>query len=74
MMVRNNENTEFTLDAKAEEMLPKVFDKMYLKRSDTFGNAREVRNLFDLAVKRHRLRNATDDVLTYADIVSEDAT
>ena len=51
MLLRNNERTEFTLDAKAEEMLPKVFDKMYLKRSDTFGNAREVRNLFDLAVK-----------------------
>ena len=74
MLSRNSENTEFTLDAKAEEMLPKVFDKMYLKRSDTFGNAREVRNLFDLTVKRHRLRNATDDVLTYADIVGEDAT
>lgn len=74
MLLRNNERTEFTLDAKAEEMLPKVFDKMYLKRSDTFGNAREVRNLFDLAVKRHRLRNAPDDVLTYADIVGEDAT
>lgn len=74
MLLRNNERTEFTLDAKAEEMLPKVFDKMYLKRSDTFGNAREVRNLFDLAVKRQRLRNATDDVLTYADIVGEDAT
>lgn len=74
MLLRNNERTEFTLDAKAEEMLPKVFDKMYLKRNDTFGNAREVRNLFDLAVKRQRLRNATDDVLTYADIVGEDAT
>ena len=74
MLLRNNEKTEFTLDAKAEEMLPKVFDKMYLKRSDTFGNAREVRNLFDLVVKRHRLRGATDDVLTYADIVGEDAT
>lgn len=74
MLSRNSENTEFTLDSKAEEMLPKIFDKMYLKRSETFGNAREVRNLFDLAVKRHRLRNATDDVLTYADIVGEDAT
>ena len=74
MLAHNGENTEFTLDAKAEEMLPKVFDKMYLKRSDTFGNAREVRNLFDLTVKRHRLRGAEDDVLSYADIVGEDAT
>ena len=74
MLSRNDENTEFTLDAKAEEMLPKVFDKMYLKRGDTFGNAREVRNLFDLAVKHHRLHDADNDILTYADIVGEDAT
>ena len=74
MLERNSERTIFTLDLKAEEMLPKVFDRMYLKRSDTFGNAREVRNLFDLAVKRHRLREATDDVLIYADIVGEEAT
>ena len=70
----NDEPTVFTLDAKAEEMLPKVCDRMYLKRSDTFGNAREVRNLFDLAVKRHRLREAKDDVLSYADLVGEEAT
>lgn len=74
MLTNNSERCEFTLDGKAEEMLPKVFDRMYLKRSDTFGNAREVRNLFDLAVKRHRLRGATDDVLSYADIAGEDAT
>ena len=74
MLTRNAERTEFSLDRKAEEMLPKVFDRMYLKRSETFGNAREVRNLFDLAVKRHRLRNAADNVFSYADIVGEDAT
>lgn len=74
MLTNNNENTEFTLDAKAQEMLPKIFDKMYLKRSDTFGNAREVRNLFDLAVKRHRMRGAEDSQFSYADIVGEDAT
>ncbi|MGN0190779.1 MAG: AAA family ATPase, partial [Candidatus Cryptobacteroides sp.] len=56
MLSSNTENTVFTLDAKAEEMLPKVFDRMYLKRTETFGNAREVRNLFDLAVKRHNNR------------------
>ena len=73
MMADNDEGTVFTLDPKAEEMLPKVFDRMYLKRSDTFGNAREVRNLFDDAVKRHRARKAEDDTLSYADIVGEDA-
>ena len=73
-LTRNDEKVTFTLDATAEEMLPKVFDRMWLKRGDTFGNAGEVRNLFDLAVKRHRLRGAEDDILSYADIVGEDAT
>ena len=73
-LTHNDENVSFTLDAKAEEMLPKVFERMWLGRGDTFGNAGEVRNLFDLAVKRHRLRGAADEVLSYADIVGEDAT
>ena len=71
---RNGEQVVFTLDQKAEEMLPKVFDKMYLKRSDTFGNAREVRNLFDACLKRHRKRDAQDDIFTYTDLVGEEAT
>ena len=71
---RNGEPVRFTLDTKAEEMVPKVFERMYLKRTDTFGNAREVRNLFDEALKRHRARGAGDDVITYADLVGEEAT
>ena len=74
MLPNNRENTVFSLDDEAEQMLPKIFDRMYLKRGDTFGNAREVRNLFDKAVKRQRLRDADDDILTYADLVGEDAT
>ena len=73
-LASNDEETIFTLDPKAEEMLPKVFEKMYLRRGDTFGNARSVRNLFDQAVKFHRLRGAEDDVLSYADIVGEEST
>lgn len=73
MLVSNVDDAGvFTLDAKAEEMLPKVFDRMYLKRSDTFGNAREVRNLFDAAIKRHSKHGANDQILTYIDIVGED--
>lgn len=72
MLVSNDEHTVYTLDAHAEEMLSKVFDKMYLKRSDTFGNAREVRNFFDHAIKRQNKRNASDNVLTYADLVGEE--
>ena len=74
LLSRNNENTTFTLDAKADEMLPGIFDKMYLKRTDTFGNAREVRNLFDEAVKRHNTRNAEDNVLSWNDIAGEEGT
>ncbi|MCR5560924.1 MAG: AAA family ATPase [Bacteroidales bacterium] len=74
MLISNDEGTVFTLEDRAEEMLPKVFDRMYLKRTDTFGNARAVRNLFDEAIKRHRARKAGNDVLSYADIVGEDAT
>lgn len=68
-LIHNDDSKFYTLDAKAESMLPKVFDKMYLKRTDTFGNAREVRNLFDLALKRHNDRLVSDTVLTYEDIV-----
>ena len=75
MLINNDEDTTFTLDAKANEMLPKVFERMYLRRTDTFGNAREVRNVFDLALKRHRLRiqqpNYVENQFTYADIVGE---
>ena len=74
MLRRNGEEVEFSLDATAEELLPKVFDRMYLRRTDTFGNAREVRNLFNKAVKRHSARGADDTVLTYADIVGEEMT
>ena len=75
MLIRNDEDTTFTLDAKADEMLPKVFERMYLRRTDTFGNAREVRNAFDLALKRHRLRKQqpgfVENQFNYADIVGE---
>lgn len=75
MLIRNDEDTTFTLDAKADEMIPKVFERMYLRRTDTFGNAREVRNAFDLALKRHRLRKQQPDFVEnqfiYADIVGE---
>ena len=50
LLANNNENTVFTLDDEAGKMLPKIFDRMYLKRGDTFGNAREVRNYFEKAI------------------------
>lgn len=73
MLKKNDEGVVYTLDADAEEMLPKVFDRMYLKRGDTFGNARAVRNLFDETLERHNARSSSDTILSYADIVGEDA-
>ena len=73
-LVKNDNRVVYTLDAKAEEMLPKVFDRMYLKRGDTFGNARAVRNLFEEAVRRHNARSCEDSILSYADIVGEENT
>jgi len=73
-LVRNDKKTTFTLDDVAEQMLPRVFEKMYLKRTDTFGNAREVRTLFNQAVKNHSSRGAVDNVLSYEDIVGESET
>ncbi|MBR1928700.1 MAG: AAA family ATPase [Paludibacteraceae bacterium] len=40
-----------TLDADAEAQVGNFFRKMYLSRKRTFGNAREVRNTFDNAMK-----------------------
>ena len=71
---RNDENAEYALEPKAEEMLPRIFDRIYLKRGDGFGNARAVRNFFDEAVQRHNARCSGDDVLSYADLVGEEAT
>ena len=74
LLRRNDEKVEYALDATAEEMLPKVFDRMYARRIDTFGNARAVRNLFSEAVGRHNARGSEDNVLSYADIVGEEMT
>ena len=74
LLEENKENVVFTLDARADEMLPKVFDRMYLKRGDTFGNARAVRNLFEESVQRHNARSCGNNALSYADIVGEENT
>ena len=73
MLKKNDFKEVFTLDPEADEMLPRVCEKMYLKRTDTFGNAREVRNIFDAAVKNASARGEKNNVLTYADIAGEDA-
>ena len=74
-----------TLDEEAEKHIENYFKKMYIGRNTkTFGNAREVRNVFDKAVKNQsqrlqKLKNASEytpdmlNVLTRADIEGEES-
>ena len=56
-MVKHSEEG-YTLSEDAEQQVGAFFDKMYLGRTRTFGNAREVRNAYQSAVQRLKDRNA----------------
>ncbi len=64
------------LDNEAEELVGNVFKKMYLTRTRTFGNAREVRTVFNRAVENMKNRLASDPAsghfLTMKDIEGEE--
>ena len=71
---------DYRLDQEATEKLHIEFENMYNRRGDTFGNAREVRNLLDVAIERRRIRHrdmSEDEIvkegklLTYSDIAGE---
>lgn len=73
----------YALDSKAEKIIGQVFDKMYLSRQKDFGNAREVRNAVDKAIKEQnrRIREemarpgfdpASEFVLSAADLTGGD--
>lgn len=70
----------FSLDAEADDKLHIEFENMYNRRGDTFGNARDVRNLLDTAIERRRIRHRSmteeeiakeGKLLTYSDIAGE---
>lgn len=72
-----------SLSDEAAGKVGKYFERMYLSRTDTFGNAREVRNAFDRCFERLCTRTAglSDDeyalsgkVLTWEDIAGPDGT
>ena len=76
-------NKGLTLTDEASEKVGKYFERMYLSRTDTFGNAREVRNAFDRCFERLCTRTAgmSDDeyarsgkVLTWEDIAGPEGT
>jgi SpoVK/Ycf46/Vps4 family AAA+-type ATPase len=75
---------QLALDAEADGFIHNYFSKIYLTRTANFGNAREVRNVLDRAIKNQGVRllalKGTQDykpeasyVLTRADIEGNDA-
>ena len=80
-MVSHSEE-HYTLSEEAERLVGTFFDKMYLARTRTFGNAREVRNAYQAAVQRlkdriakaretNTLDPAQQKVITMSDIEGE---
>ena len=70
----------YHLDDEASKMLHVEFENMYNRRSETFGNARVVRNYLDKAIERRgeRIRTMSEEeirkdnkCLTYHDIAGE---
>lgn len=81
---RQVKKEHLTLDEEAETFIRNYFSKMYLTRTRNFGNAREVRNAMDRAIKNQGVRllelKGTPDydvsmvhVLTRADIEGEES-
>lgn len=73
----------YTLDENADKMIDKFFEKMYVSRKKDFGNARDVRNAVDKAIKaqntrvQQALKNPEFDctqefVLTIADLTGNE--
>lgn len=46
----------YTLEETADKMIDKFFEKMYVSRKKDFGNARDVRNAVDKAIKSQNSR------------------
>ncbi len=69
-------NDGLRLDPEAEAQVGNVFKKMYLTRTRTFGNAREVRTVFNRAVENMKNRLASNPesgyFLTMSDIEGEE--
>ncbi len=79
----NADKAGFALTDDAKEKLHIPMERMYNRRTEQFGNGRDVRNFFDRAVERRGQRIKSMDaaarknegrLLTYEDIVGEDET
>lgn len=79
----NADKAGFALTDDAKEKLHIPMERMYNRRTEQFGNGRDVRNFFDRAVERRGQRIKSMDaaarksegrLLTYEDIVGEEET
>ena len=73
---------DLELTEEADSKSDKFFERMYMARTDTFGNAREVRNVFEKSFKRLCSRTAHmsseeyhtfGNKMTWQDIAGEEA-
>ncbi len=61
---------EYAPDEAASEYAKKLFTELYENRDDNFGNARDVRNIFEKAVARHSDRVAAMNAPTRDDLLT----
>lgn len=47
---------KFVIDVRTEQAVRRLFEQLYLRRDKNFGNAREVRRIFDEAVEKQSRR------------------
>ena len=75
------EKNKLSLDEESESKIDKYFERMYLSRTDTFGNARAVRNVFDACISRQNSRivdlagdeyRKQKDLIIWRDIVGDE--
>lgn len=71
----------YTIDGETDKFCKDAFEQMYQERDENFGNARDVRNIFERGIARQANRVAAMEspdkdalmALTIADLADEDA-
>ena len=61
MFRRMCKDNSYELSSEAETALEELFSELYAARDESFGNGREVRNIFEKAVSRQATRIASLD-------------
>ena len=60
----------YTLDEETDKAAAEAFQVMYDRRDENFGNARDVRNVFEAAVARQANRVAAMDAPKKEDLMA----